>query len=402
MDPKLVTQVTNELASLFIGENLKAREKMASGTKEFVESQLEETSKKLEAQDAKIREYRQKYMGELPEQQATTLQIMGQLQERFRSNNEALERAAQQKNYWEMMLASNNGSADTDTEKQSVEKATKEEPAKSLEPIQNTPEPSPEEVQLTVLLARYGERHPDVVHLKSQIEATRQVRTARALEPKQATASRPVHDGVADAEPKASTATAKRNSVSSAEAQISAIAQEIAQRKEENQRLTERIASYQAKLEVMPARGQELADLQREYGIAKEYYTQFLARRLTAETGAELELRQLGEQFSILEPAHIPERPYRPNRRMHYAASAMGGLVLGFAVALVTELLGITIVSAEQVAIATGMTVLGFIPVLRTRTDKRRRRWLIAGSVTAAVMLLLGGAFLFYRFQGRI
>src|SRR4051794_1131384 len=39
-DPRLVSQVTNQLAALFIDENLKAREQQATGTTDFLQQQL--------------------------------------------------------------------------------------------------------------------------------------------------------------------------------------------------------------------------------------------------------------------------------------------------------------------------------------------------------------------------
>jgi len=69
-DARLVAQVTNELASLFIEENLKAREQQATGTTEFLGNQLQETRKDLEAQEAKLKQYKMLHLGEMPEQQS--------------------------------------------------------------------------------------------------------------------------------------------------------------------------------------------------------------------------------------------------------------------------------------------------------------------------------------------
>jgi uncharacterized protein involved in exopolysaccharide biosynthesis len=98
-DPQLVSQVTNELASLFIEENLKAREQQAEGTSEFLTNQLEETRKTLEDQEAKLKDFRLKHIGEMPEQQDADLQILGQLQSQLQLEGDALNRAEQQKSY---------------------------------------------------------------------------------------------------------------------------------------------------------------------------------------------------------------------------------------------------------------------------------------------------------------
>jgi len=91
----LVAQVTNELVSQFIDENLKAREQQATGTNEFLQSQLQETRKQLEVQEAKLRDLRMNHIGDMPEQQNADLQIFGQLRSQLQLEGEALARAEQ-------------------------------------------------------------------------------------------------------------------------------------------------------------------------------------------------------------------------------------------------------------------------------------------------------------------
>src|ERR1035438_9974480 len=96
-DPQLVAQVAAELASLFIEEHLKAREQQAQGTTDFLTNQLGETRKTLEEQEAKLRDFRLKHIGEMPEQQAADLQILGHLQSQLQLEADALNRAEQQR-----------------------------------------------------------------------------------------------------------------------------------------------------------------------------------------------------------------------------------------------------------------------------------------------------------------
>jgi uncharacterized protein involved in exopolysaccharide biosynthesis len=78
-DARMVAQVANDLATQFIDENLKAREQQSTGTTEFLQNQLQETKKVLEGQESKLKEFKLKHLGEMPEQQAANLQILGQL-----------------------------------------------------------------------------------------------------------------------------------------------------------------------------------------------------------------------------------------------------------------------------------------------------------------------------------
>src|ERR1039457_4018402 len=96
-DARQVAQVANDLATLFMDENLKAREQQAAGTTEFLQNQLQESKKVLEAQEAKLKDFKLKHLGEMPEQQSANLQILGQLQFQLQMEGEALARAEQQR-----------------------------------------------------------------------------------------------------------------------------------------------------------------------------------------------------------------------------------------------------------------------------------------------------------------
>src|SRR5579864_534805 len=99
--PALAQQVTSQIASLFIEENLKVREQQAEGTDEFIESQLEKARQKLQEQEKKVQQFKGRYMGSLPEQEQTSLQLLGQFQALLQSNSDAIGRAEQQKTYLE-------------------------------------------------------------------------------------------------------------------------------------------------------------------------------------------------------------------------------------------------------------------------------------------------------------
>ena len=386
-EPRLVAQVTNELASLFIEENLKARERMATGTADFMGNQLEETRKKLEAQEALLRDFKLKHVGEMPEQQNTNLQMLSQLQTRLQAANDALNRAEQQKSYYQAMLASQNPPAEAQTTRHTAER-TAPPPAPSG--------PSREDLQLAALLSRYGEKHPEVQLLKREMEEQRLLREAAEREQKVEPAAVASPE---DSDPRPAPANSGNSTI---QAQLNTIEGEISQNKDTQKRLTELITAYQSRIETTPVREQEIADLVRDYAISKDYYSKLLEKKLSAETATQLEIRQKGERFTILDPAQVPEKPSRPNRILLNVAGSLGGLALGLVLALATEFLGITITSPEQIVTATGGLVLGVIPILRTRADQRRRRWTVASAATGAVMLVLVGAFLLYQYHDRI
>jgi polysaccharide chain length determinant protein (PEP-CTERM system associated) len=365
-DPMTVAQVTNELASLFIEENLKTREKMAMGTSQFIESQLEETRKALEGHEAKIRDFRSQHLGEMPDQQSANSQILGQLERQLESINGSLERAGEQKTYLLTLLEENQATA-----------------------LTPTPVPSPEELALPALQARYSEEHPDVQRAKRAIEEQRRAREAAEAQARQEAAG----TNPAEAVP--------TNRTLAAVVQLKTVEDQIVQRTNERARLMEDISVYRARIEAGPLREQQLSDLMRDYQTAKDYYGQLLEKKLNAEAGTELELRQMGEQFSILDPAQVPKSPSGPNRPLYIVLGVLAGLTLGPLLVLASEILGfgITITSPEQLATVGGVALLGVVSVLRTQREQRLWRWTLWGTALGVIVLVLVGALILYRLQ---
>lgn len=401
-EPRLVAQVANELATLFIDENLKVREQQATGTTDFLESQLLETRKNLEQQEAKLRDFRMKHIGEMPEQQNADLQILGQLRSQLQLEGEGLARAEQQKSYLQSMM-------------------TQAAPVVDLD--ENDPRPSvggkapgavgpsaPSKLaglraRLTALQGRYGDGHPDIRKLKQEIADEEANQGAATVAPPPAPPA-PAEVTAAAGDPAPVVPRPRRQPPTQyvnpvLQSQLKTVEEEIAKHKLEQQRLSKLGAAYQAKLEVIPVREQEIATLVRDYEISKAHYSQLLGNQLSAETATQLEIRQKGEKFTVLDPAQAAEKPSSPNRALINAGGAVGGLVLGLLLALVTEVLGMRITSPEQVTDATGLTVLEMIPMIQTHADLRlRKKRLIWGTASGvAVSMLALGAVLLYHYR---
>lgn len=391
-DPRLVAQVTNELASLFIEENLKAREQQATGTSEFLQNQLQQTRTVLETQEGKLKDFKLRHLGEMPEHQAATLQIMGQLQAQLQMESEALNRAEQQRTYLQSMMTSSQMNTPV------VELDSPATEPRKVPPTQQAARSTlgTAKARLAALQDRYTDDHPEIRRLKRQIEqeeakATNASQVAVAPEPERAvTAEKVIQPPM-------------RYSNPVLESQLASLEKEIEKHREEQQRISKLVAQYRAKLEAVPMREQQVTNLVRDYEISKEHYKALLEKQLSAETATQLEIRQKAERFTVLDPAQPSQRPSSPNRPIIHAAGAGGGLALGILLALITEFLGVSITAPEQISAATGIAVLEVIPVIRTHSDRlvRRRRLVIAFASTL-LMGLVGCAVLLVRYGGQL
>ena len=328
-DPVVVAQVTNELAGLFIEENMKARERQAEGTSDFLTSQLDETRKTLEELEGKLSDFKLKHIGEMPEQQSVDLQILGQLQGQLQLEGDALSRAQQQKSYAESMMAAQPAGV--------VDLDDLQPPQQASDPVhqQNTlaPPPAPgassamsKEQQLAYLLAKgYTEDHHDVKKLRAEIaQQAKSGKSPVVAQNNPAAGTSPVQAPLAPPPPapKRQVAPPPRYVNPILATQVESAEAEIAKHKEQIQAISKRIASYQAKLEQIPVREQQIAQLVRDYEISKAHYGQMLNNQLSASTAAQLEVRQQGEKFTVLDTAQPAQTPSRPRRKLINACGA--------------------------------------------------------------------------------
>ena len=406
-DPRLAARVAGELASLFIDENLRARERQANDTTDFLQHTLEETRKELERQEAQLRDFRLKHLGEMPEHQVANLTVLGQLQASQQRESEALSRAEQQRSYLQTMVSASTPVVDVDSgdDADSPSKPTSagSSPSRSQTATQRggastgSTTLADDKARLASLLSRYTDKYPEVQKLRQQI----QEREAK----EKLLAPAPVETASAPDIPVPPPPPAKKKQVfvpvNSSNpviiSQIKAVEEEIAKHKEEQQRLNKLIGSYQAKLEAIPVREQQVAELVRDYEMNKAHYSQLLDKQLSAETASQLELRQKGETFKVLDPAQVPGRPSKPNRLLIDAAGSLAGLLLGILVVLGGELAGQTISCADHIPLFNGNQVLEIIPMILTEADRKRKRKQVimaaasgvAATVTVGVALLI-------------
>jgi polysaccharide chain length determinant protein (PEP-CTERM system associated) len=392
-DARLVAQVTNQLASLFIEENMKAREAQAKGTTDFLDNQLQEARKTLEDQEARLKDFRLKHVGEMPEQQTADLQLLGQVQSQLQLESDAVARAEQQKSYIQSMMAQSAPVIDLDEGDRKSSNAGEAKGPSAPKPLFVA------KAKLAEMLSHYGEQYPDVRKLKKQIEDEEAREASQAKAAPAAAPTQPAH-----------AETPRRPAVAPAahfnpvlQAQLENLDAEIAKHKAEQQRLTSLVATYRTKLDAIPLREQQIAGLDRDYQMSKKHYSDLLEKQLSAQTASQLESRQKGEKFDVLDLAQPAEKPSRPNRVLINMAGTLGGLVLGLLLATVKEFFAASITVPSDVADGCGLAVLGVIPVIRTQADQdlqRRRRVVAAASVALAV--LAGGAIFLLRYRTSI
>ncbi|HXH81393.1 MAG TPA: hypothetical protein VNN07_00525 [Candidatus Tectomicrobia bacterium] len=389
-DPAVAAAVANTLSQLFIDENSRQRERQAVGTSEFLEAQIREMRERLAAQEKRITDYKERHLGELPEQREVNLRTLERLQAQLALAQENNRRANERR----ALLAQSLNDLDV---------------AAAMAASAGTgPTPSPAGTgaarlsvlrqELAALETTYSDRYPDVISLKEQIrllEAQVKEEEQRAAAAKSASAA-PRPDAGGGRLTRDLRLAAQNPYVLSLIAQADQAAVEAKTTAEEIANLNRQIAVYQRRLENMPKREQELALITRDYETTRDTFRSLLAKRSEADIAADLEQRQKGEQFRIIEPARVPDRPIGPNRlRLLLVGLA---LALGAAVAAVVlaEQVDTSFRRADEARSAVALPVLSTIPRIVTDADRRRARRqqrMAVAAVAAGLLAVVGTTF---------
>jgi len=396
-DPVVSARVTNTLASLFSEENRRQREQQAVGTSEFLEAQLRELRSKLAGQEQKITAYKEQHLGELPEQKEVNLRTLERLQQQlslaYENNRRATERRqniSQSMNNLDLASAMAGSPAAASIAGPTITPA--ESAAARLSILRQ---------ELAALQTTYSDKYPDVVQMKEQIRLTerRAAEEEKRLAAAQAAAASPGNS------PKAQLSRSSRDMqlavqnpyVLSLMQQRDQADVEAKASNDEIKGLSGQIAMYQRRLEQTPKREQELALITRDYETTRDMFRQLLAKRGEADIAAELEQRQKGERFRVIDQARLPERPAGPNR----LRLLIVGLVLAFGAAGVAVVLAEQVDTsyrrAEEVRATAGVPVLSTIPRIVTEHDRlqsaRQRRMALA-AVAVGLLAVVGTSFM--------
>jgi len=190
----------------------------------------------------------------------------------------------------------------------------------------------------------------------------------------------------------------KKNRLADMKAELEKIDKQIADRKDLEQRLRTNLTTYQKRLEAAASRQSDLTELTRDYLTLQTTYQSLLGKKEDSKVAANLERRQIGEQFKILDPARLPERPTSPNRPQLQSMGLAAGLAFGIALMALIEYLDKTLKSEADVTAALNLLVLATVPILpEVGGGAGRRRKVIAVSATLLLTAAVGAAAFAWR-----
>lgn len=406
--PNAVTtaNVANRVAESFIAQNVRTREDLTEGTSEFLEGQLREAKRKLDEVEGAVSRYKLSHNGELPQQLPSVMGTLDRLQAGLAADRESVRRSEQELAVLESNLA--NAEALEAVQARALENAARPGPRRTdaaspvaaAVPARRASDDL--QAQLNQLRLRYSEDHPDVRRLSAEVERLRQLEAQQAVNqpppgpaPVKPLAPDPAVNQGDVAQLRADLQRTKER-VSTIKVQIAETKRDIQSRKELEGRRMQEMNAYQGRLERIPVREQEMSQITRDYDTSLRNYQSLLDKKLAAGMAADLERRQKGERFTLVDPARTPEAPIKPNRKLLSGLGSLVGLALGLALGVGLEFRKGQFLGEWE--LPAGTPVLGRLPYIEltgaasTGARARKAKTTIPdGPVPVANQLRIGG-----------
>ena len=410
-DPATTQKVANELTSLYLEENLKAREQRAASTTEFLEKELSDVQARMDTLESRLSQFKQAHLNELPNSSNVNLQAVARMERDMDQINTQLRSLNERKIYLQGQLAVvepfNQPEPEKDpqaqkrmhlearrlelirlqtmvSEKHPDIKRLKEEIKELEAQVGETGDPEIRERSLEAMEeelaeknAKLGSKHPDVVNLSKQVAALRK----EVDNPEERPSSSPSDNPRRPDNP----------AYISLMTQIATTEMEIKSLMEEREVLKRKIATYQKRLEKAPVLENEYLNLVRRLESARTMYDDISHKLMESRVAEGMEEARKGERFTIIEPAQFPEKPYKPNRIAIMLIGFVLALGAGVGVGAVGESLDRSVKTAKELQTMMNAPMYSVIPFMET-DQERRRRWLKRAVWVVSALVVVGAA----------
>lgn len=411
--PEVAQKVANELTTLFLGENLRSRERKAQETTNFLRQEAENLSRHIEDIEGRIAAVKQRANGALPELTQLNMQLLNQADRELVDLEREIRAQEDRHSYLEAQLATikpntpiiastgerifdaadqlkalrakyASSSAYLSPEHPDIIKLRRE--IESLERESGevdtvtdlTKRLSGEQAALSALRKQYAPDHPDIKRMEQVIAALK----------KEIAAGSPAATRQREAKPENPAYITIHAQLSASKAALDAL---INSRKD----LKRRVQDYTTRLERTPQIEPEYVELARDRDTSVLKYQDIRSRLMEAQVAEGLEIQRKGERFSLIDPPDIPGKPDKPNRPVIAFLGIVFSLAAGIGCGALTDQIDRSIYSAEQIVRLTQASPLASIPFIPNQSDvrlasvrRRRIRWGTAGAGALGLALL--------------
>jgi uncharacterized protein involved in exopolysaccharide biosynthesis len=411
-DPLIAQQVTNELVTLFMDEDLKDRRAQAQETSAFLAAQITALESSLAEQEEKISAYQETYGDSRPEN--------------LLFNQQAAAAATLSLQTLDSQIAANEGTQGT----LGSQLATVSPYSRVIADGQMLTTPAIQlkalQAQYTTLTAQYGPDYPDVIKARHQIEALEKqvgpaINDAAQLKAQIADVSAnleaanktygPDHPDVVSLKNQLKSlndrlaATDKNTAAQSLikqdadnpaylqiASQLNAAEEQhrslLIQRKE----LVKQLIKYQKAVAQNPAVMQQMAALSRDYDNAQIRYRELKEKKMAADMSLQMEQDRKGQRLTLIEPPGLPLNTH-PSRFLLFIAGLVLSIIGGIVGVVLAHQMNQNILGSRHLASLVGTAPMVAIPHIYTIEERERslltKRHMIRAAPFAFILSLV-------------
>lgn len=343
--PEIAHKVANEIVTLFLDENVKARTERATETTEFLTQEVETLRKELEGVENKVATFKQEHSNSLPEHMEMHMTLLQRTESDIKEVDRDFKSTQEELRYLDVELASSKANVKTDINGVAVSPISELEKAKA---------------ELDRGLILYKETHPTIRALKRKIET---LEKSAEVKP----------DSKGEAKP-ARVDLASELVIAKVQAQIEAAKVRLNSLAQQRKSLEVKADQLQGQVMQSPQVERGLFTLMRDYENAKSKYEEVKSKQINAKIAENLEQENKAERFSMLEPPFFPDKPTKPNRKKIIALGFLAGLAGALGLALLLESLDGRVRGVEALTALINMRPLVIIPYISTKAEINRKK----------------------------
>jgi len=367
-DAVTAQQVTNELVTLFLNENLRERTRQVTSTEEFLKTEAEQLNKELVALEQRMADFKTAHEGSLPESYQFNLTTLERTQVEFYDTKRRVQELQKRK----IELAANLAQLSPSAPVVLPSGETVLSSADRLKALQS---------EYRGKAAIYQATHPDVIRLEREISALQAELGIGAGN--RASASQPDNPAYILLDTQLRTTEGELRSLSGT-----------------LDELQTKMRRYEDLLKLAPEVEKNYQVLQRELSSVAVKYEDIKTKLREAAVSTSLEREQKGQRFTLIEPASLPMSPASPNRPAIIFLGFLLAAAAGLGFVLLRELMDRTVHGAHQLAAIMGAAPLVVIPYIDNDDDILRQQHIMKLSLTialAAGLLFVLYLHFFYR-----
>ncbi len=403
--PSVVQRVANELASLYLNENLTSRAQKASETSIFFKEETVRLGNQIDSLESKLASFKQKHADALPELQQLNLSVLQRKESELATIDASLRTLNEKAFYLNGQLAQ-------------IDPGNPAVPGASdrLKVIQ---------AEYASLRSKYSDEHPDVIRLKNEIASLEQgtgisnnvdaiaeelsrLNAELVLKKQHYTVD---HPDIISLQEKIKALNGELSAIKSRpvdehykehadnplyitiESQVAGVKSEIKSVKMQRETILKSISELEKSLYNAPQVEREYLVLKRDYENAIKRYQETKNKQMRADVAKQLEAESKGEKFTLIDPAALPEKPVSPNRPAIIFLGLILALGSGLGFAIVADAISGTVHGARSVKRSLGALPLSVIPYEMNLQDrvksKRVKKRIVILFIAVIVFALL-------------